>query len=133
MNPLVFLVDDNQEIIELQTLALNAEGFDVLSAGSGPLALGMLRDMPRPQLVLLDVDLGDMSGPEFLEIADKKYPQFASEVPVVFMTACLPPPNTRAIGAIDKLADLDSYLTSVHAFLRSGEKGKKNAASHYSY
>ena len=57
MNPLVFIVDDNPAIVELQTFALESEGIDVMSANSGKDALGMLADMPNPDLVLLDVDL----------------------------------------------------------------------------
>ena len=72
-----------------------------------------------------------MSGPEFLTIADRKYPEFAEKVPVVLMTACTPPSGTRVLGAIDKMADYDSYLDSVRSFLKERAHGQNHERSYH--
>jgi CheY-like chemotaxis protein len=124
MSKLVLVVDDNPDILELQSMVLQAEGYDVVTASSGPDALERLKEIPKPELVLLDVDLGEMSGPEFIHYADQLFPHFADEVPVVFMTACSPPQNTRAVGAIDKMCDLESYVAAVNNYLERYAKDR---------
>lgn len=84
--PLVLVVDDNQEILEsLRSLLETALKFPVLTAQSGPEALGLLEVMPRNgvNLILSDYLMAPMHGLAFLERARDLHP----EVPRVLMTA----------------------------------------------
>jgi DNA-binding response OmpR family regulator len=57
----VLVVDDEPRIIEFLSENLRADDFSVLSAGSGAEAIELLAQT-RPDVVLLDVVLPDMSG-----------------------------------------------------------------------
>jgi DNA-binding response OmpR family regulator len=57
----VLVVDDEPRILDFLAENLRADEYDVLTAGSGGEALDLLGDS-RPDVVLLDVVLPDMSG-----------------------------------------------------------------------
>jgi DNA-binding response OmpR family regulator len=59
--PLIVSVDDNEAMLFARSAALRNGGFDVLEARSGKEALKVI-ETRRPALVLLDVNLPDMSG-----------------------------------------------------------------------
>jgi DNA-binding NarL/FixJ family response regulator len=67
MGPRVLIVDDHPSFRRLATKVLEAGGFDVVGeAGDGEGALALAHRL-RPQVVLLDVLLPDMSG---FDVAD---------------------------------------------------------------
>jgi len=78
----ILVVDDEAAITELVSMALRYEGFDVATASSGRGALAAVRGC-RPDLVVLDVMLGDLDG--FDVVARLR--RDGSDVPVVFLTA----------------------------------------------
>jgi CheY-like chemotaxis protein len=59
----IFVVDDEPTLRETLVEALEAEGFRVVSAGTGPDALLRFRS-ERSDLVLLDLMLPELSGIE---------------------------------------------------------------------
>ena len=76
----VLLVDDDQGLVDLLTFALSRSHFAVISATRVPAVLKLL-DAERPDLAVLDVDLGRSSGFDLLrEIREK------SELPVIMLT-----------------------------------------------
>lgn len=81
--PVVLVVDDDPSIVEFIDLALAEEGYAVVSASNGLLALDQL-SRHRPDLVLLDLAMPEMGGEEFCRhlAADGGYDQ-----PIVVMTA----------------------------------------------
>lgn len=62
----VLIVDDDPEIIEQVTSFLTRSGYNVLSAATGAEALARAADA-RPELILLDIGLGDADGLELLD------------------------------------------------------------------
>jgi two-component system OmpR family response regulator len=97
----ILVVDDEPYITDLLTSALGFEGFAVDVATTGREALDMVRSS-RPDLVLLDVMLPDLSGTEVCQ----RMRQDGEAVPVVFLTAL--------DGTEDKVAGLgvgDDYVT----------------------
>ena len=66
MKPLVLVVDDNPESLEMMAALLRARGFEVDTAVDGAGALDSL-ERRRPAVVLLDVMLPAMSGMEVLD------------------------------------------------------------------
>ena len=79
--PLVLAVDDELGILRLITLELTAQGFRVITASSGDEALA-LAEAQRPDIVLLDVVMPEMTGHEVLRALRERAP-----VPVILVTA----------------------------------------------
>ena len=99
--PLVFVVDDEAPIQRFVRAELEAQGYRVLTAGSGPEALERIEE-DRPDLVVLDVMMPGMDGFETLRRLREH-----SSVPVIMLTA-------RG-GDLDKVRGLqagaDDYIT----------------------
>ena len=102
----------------LSKIILEKAGFDVSAAESGDEALLLIDKIPTPpDLILLDVRMDDMSGPEFLLILEEKYPDIFDRSPVVFLTALDELPASKAVGYIRKPIDIEKFLTAVHHFV----------------
>jgi two-component system, OmpR family, response regulator len=78
----VLVVDDEPNIVDVVSMALRYQGFEVASAGTGEDALAQV-DAFKPQIMVLDVMLGDMEG---FEVADRLGAQ-RGRVPIIFLTA----------------------------------------------
>jgi two-component system KDP operon response regulator KdpE len=79
--PLVLAVDDEAAILRLVRIELAAQGFRVVTAGNGPDALKAI-DESRPDIVLLDILMDEMSGIEVLRRIRER-----ANIPVIFLTA----------------------------------------------
>ncbi len=78
-------VDDDEDIRTIVQLALEVVGeFEILQFGNGPGAVAGAVDF-RPDLLLLDVMMPGMSGPEVWR-ALTALPQLA-DIPAIFVTA----------------------------------------------
>jgi len=78
----VLVVDDEPNIVDVISMALRYEGFEVASAATGAEALTQVRDT-RPHVMLLDVMLPDMEG---FDVARRLGAERA-RVPIIFLTA----------------------------------------------
>jgi two-component system OmpR family response regulator len=78
----ILVVDDEPNIVDVISMALRYQGFDVATAATGGDALGQVQAF-RPHLMLLDVMLPDMEG---FEVAERLGSQRAG-VPIIFLTA----------------------------------------------
>ena len=89
----ILLVDDSKFLRRANELALTKAGYGVLNAGDGEEGLRVAREK-LPDLVVLDMMLPKMPGPQLLE-ALKKNPQTA-HIPVVVLTS-LPQKNAEKL------------------------------------
>ena len=64
--PLILLVDDEENFLEIFSTELQSAGFEVVAVNSGEAALAKLKEI-RPALVLLDVEMPEQNGAETLE------------------------------------------------------------------
>jgi CheY-like chemotaxis protein len=81
----VMCVEDDHDIRMILEFSLaTLGGYEVRSFADGPAALAIVDDF-KPDLVLLDVMMPIMSGPELL--AELRTREVMRGVPVVFMTA----------------------------------------------
>jgi two-component system OmpR family response regulator len=78
----VLVVDDEPNIVDVITMALRFQGFEVESAGTGAAALSAVSSF-RPHLIVLDVMLPDMEG---FDVAQRLGAQ-RNRVPIIFLTA----------------------------------------------
>ncbi len=84
MDTIILVVDDNPDLVDGVKLTLEMEGYQVLSAASGPEALTILERI-TPDLILADIMMPEMDGFELYERvhADQRWIQ----VPFIFLTA----------------------------------------------
>jgi two-component system chemotaxis response regulator CheY len=71
----VLVVDDSRAMRAVLRQILVLAGFDVTEATNGREALARLQQMPKPQLVLVDWNMPEMTGLDFIRAvrADKQY------------------------------------------------------------
>ena len=82
----ILMVDDDPDIIRLLTVALQPEGFCLLSASDGDTALQIARAQ-RPDLLLLDWNMPGRDGLEVCRALRADPDPLLRQVPVVLLTA----------------------------------------------
>lgn len=117
---MVLVVDDDDGLLELNKFILESDGYRVFTALSGRDALKILSEIDRPDLILLDMCMEDMSGPDFLTALEEKQPEVLTNVPVVFLTGMYEAPASKAKGFIRKPIAIKDFLLAVHHFIALG-------------
>jgi len=80
----ILLIEDERDLQKVLAIALGAAGHELVTAGDGATGLRLARTR-RPDLVLLDLMLPDLSGTEVCRLL-KRDPATAA-VPIVMLTA----------------------------------------------
>ena len=88
----VLVVEDHEELRETLRVLLADEGFEVVTAENGRIALDRLEEIAHPCVVLLDLMMPVMDGLTFLKAAREAHP----DLKVALLTAA--PPN-HDVGA----------------------------------
>lgn len=78
----ILVVDDEKSIVNLIRMNLELEGYEVIISMTGIDAIHKFK-MERPELVILDIMLPDISGHEVIQ----KFQKIDSEVPIIMLTA----------------------------------------------
>ncbi|MCK6530377.1 response regulator [Myxococcota bacterium] len=91
----VLVVEDEPGIRSALAALVEAEGFEVETAGDGREALEVLRRRPGSCLILLDLMMPGMNGWQFLEECSRDV--VLAPVPVVVVSAFEAPRGFRAI------------------------------------
>jgi two-component system response regulator CpxR len=116
----ILVVDDSTDMLALQKTILEGAGFEVFTARSGAAAFKVLSEIEDPNLIILDLQMDDMSGADFLDILEERSPEIVRHVPVIFLSGTETPPPSKAVGYIRKFPDIDVFLTAVHQFIKVG-------------
>ncbi|MFC4785027.1 HAMP domain-containing protein [Nocardioides sp. MAHUQ-72] len=117
----ILIVDDDVRNVFALTSALEQHGIDVLYAGNGEEGLGMLRQEPDIDLVLMDVMMPGMDGYTAMREI-RKMPTFR-DLPVIALTAKAMPgdrDNSLTAGASDyvtKPVDVEQLLSVIRSWL----------------
>ncbi len=102
----LLIVDDDRDLVELLTFALQRADFDVVAAHDAPTALTLLEN-ERPDLAVLDIMLGGWDGLDLLKDLRRR-----SQIPVIMLTA--------RVSDDDKVVGLelgaDDYLTKPFSY-----------------
>jgi two-component system, cell cycle response regulator DivK len=61
MNPVILIIEDNEQNLYLMRFLLTKHGFTVAEATDGIKGLEMAKEL-KPQLILLDIQLAEMDG-----------------------------------------------------------------------
>jgi len=110
----ILLVEDDDDIRELVSTILRKDGFQVYEAENGLEALTLLDSLsPPPCLLLLDLMMPVMTGPELLSILGQR--NQLSTLPVVVLSAGGQPSHAPAAKKfIRKPADPKHLLAAIH-------------------
>lgn len=81
--PIVLLVDDNPDTLEMYALGLQYEGFVVREAADGEAAIASI-ERARPDCVVTDVRMPRMSGMEFRRALARE--PLTADIPVIALT-----------------------------------------------
>ena len=132
MQKRILVVDDELDLREILQCNLEAAGYAVDTAASAEEALTLMNR--NPDLLLLDVMMGGMSG---FALAEKLRGEYASAVPIIFLTAkdteddLLQGFSVGADDYISKPFSLQEVLARVKAVLR--RTGQAEATSNKSH
>jgi two-component system chemotaxis response regulator CheY len=113
----VLIVEDNQDIREALREVVAWEGYQVIEAENGRVALDILNSgkMPEPCLILLDLLMPEMNGWEFMEFRRRN--DAIAAIPTIIITAMkegtLP---QGAIKVIQKPIDLVELVSAIDGF-----------------
>lgn len=117
----VLVVDDDGEIRALMQAHLERRGFEVITAESGADALAYLaHDIPK--LILLDLEMGDMSGWEVMSLL-RRHPRFGSFRVVVVTGSSGTVPSWA--GHLKKPFRVDALLDLLEGNPRPSVDGKR--------
>jgi CheY-like chemotaxis protein len=116
----LLVVDDNPEFRQLVCEALALQGYNVLSAANGELALQVLETV-QPALFLVDVEMPAMSGPEFVREAQHRGALDPYRVVMISGSAL----RSASLGRwrLTKPLDLDLLFRVVADFCGAGQLG----------
>lgn len=92
--PKLLMIDDDKRIVQAWRMALEDEGFDVLSAFSGSEGLRTAYS-EHPDLILLDIKMPGMDGFEVLD-----HLRLLTDIPVIMLTAIAS--DTNQIRSLNK-------------------------------
>lgn len=80
----ILIVDDDPQAVEILTRMLEREGYECISAASGPAALQLLRTQ-GVDVILLDVMMPEMDG---LQVCERlRQDSELRQIPVILLTA----------------------------------------------
>ncbi|MEW6271801.1 MAG: response regulator [Thermodesulfobacteriota bacterium] len=112
--PSILLVDDNAEILEILSLLLENEGYEVGTARDGAEALRRLHDGCHPGLIILDLSMPVMDGWAFRR-AQMDDPALR-DIPTIIYSASSTQRGLDALrvaGAFEKGGDFGALLSLV--------------------
>lgn len=132
IRPVVCVVDDDGGIRESLRFLFEDAGYVVEEADDGAAALALLREEPRPRVMLLDRMMARVDGVRALQLFDAEPDEVRRRTIIVFMTARNDPPDAdvaaliqrHTFASVAKPFDLDALLETVeHAGQRLVERG----------
>jgi two-component system alkaline phosphatase synthesis response regulator PhoP len=120
----ILVIDDKKELRTLLKQYLTQEGFEIDTAGDGQEGLFLARQ-EKPDLIILDLMMPEMSGYEFMRIFSKE-----ADTPIMILTAKTEE-NDKVLGLelgaddyITKPFSMRELTARVRAVLRRMEKSK---------
>ena len=123
--PLILLVDDEEDILNIYSTALSQAGFEVVTSSNGAEAIEITKQK-HPSLILMDVKMPEMNGVE--AVLKLRQDSSTADTKIVFITAFDDPrlgmdfKVAEVIGTIDvikKGLSLNELVSKVKIYLAS--------------
>lgn len=124
--PLILLVDDEANFLEIMSMKLGASGFDVFIAHDAEGAIAEAKKL-QPDLILMDIHMPGETGTD-AALALKQAPE-TTKIKIAFLTSLKDPWPRTSVGRdaitteigvddfIDKTEDLDAIVARVREIL----------------
>lgn len=113
----ILIVEDERDIRFTLKDFLELEGYDVLMAENGSVAMDILADSVSPCLILLDMKMPVMNGWSFAEHFTEKYDH---STPIVVMTAAADAEqrakDINAAGWVEKPFNLEMLIKKIKLY-----------------
>ena len=125
MTSKILVVDDNQDMLTLLKLGLNAAGFCTAAAATGREALRKARTV-SPDLILLDLIMPELDGFSICS-ALRKRPETA-RIPIILVSGlsgevvAMAAEQTGAIDSHQKTAGVEKLVTKIKGVLKRRAK-----------
>ena len=110
----ILIVDDEPTIVEFVDRVLRGAGYETATAAGGAAAIQTVETSARFDLIVTDVNMPEMSGPEMVALLRKQQP----DVPVLYLTGF----NDQLFAAKNILWEGEAYLdkpTTVDGLLQA--------------
>ena len=113
----ILVVDDDQDIRLSLRMLLEDEGYGVHEAANGLEALGVLREIPLPSLMLVDLRMPVMDGVELIHVL-RRDARFAG-IPLLGLSAASTVDAPDGVTLLAKPIGIDALLDAVRLSARS--------------
>src|SRR3989338_3464936 len=117
MTKSILVIEDDKNILYAVTSILESEGHTVYAAENGSLALDLLKKIPMPQLILLDMFMPIMDG---LEFSRQYHALYDNQAPILIMSAGANIDqlikDIGAAGCISKPFEIDQLLDEIKKY-----------------
>lgn len=117
----ILVIDDEEDLVNLLTVRLEADGYEVLIALDGQAGLDKAHE-ERPDLILLDVMMPIMDGYQVCRFL--KFDDELKNIPVIMLTARIQEKDKKIgqnVGAdayLTKPFDLNELSRKIRAYLK---------------
>lgn len=119
MNKTILIIEDEKDILYTLKEFLEFEGYHVLTAENGMLAMELLKIKEMPNLILLDMKMPIMNGWEFAAAYLAKYNKSA---PIIVSTAAVDAEqrakDIKATDWVEKPFNLDVLVAKIKKHVR---------------
>jgi CheY-like chemotaxis protein len=112
---MIVIIEDDPDIRDTLCLALEFEGYTVLSASNGKEGIDLLARCKAPCLILLDLMMPVMNGWDFLN--ERRDNETLAPVPVIVVSAFATDQSDRSVQAyLEKPVELETLLQMVSQY-----------------
>jgi DNA-binding response OmpR family regulator len=116
--PKIAIIEDDQAISQMYRFKFEAVGYTVETAENGKLGLALAESM-KPDIILLDLMMPEMTGDEMLELLRKT--DWGKDIKVIILTNVGEqeiPPQIKELGVSDVILKADMTPSQVEAVVK---------------
>jgi CheY-like chemotaxis protein len=130
MNNTIMVIDDETNIVLILKEILGDIGYRVISAPNGSYAFELLKQMPKPDLFMVDLLMPVMGGRQFIE-ALQSIPEY-NNIPIILVTGTIPnlldfPPQGTYHEIISKPFDINEIVIKACRLLENRRMYSRSA------
>ncbi|MFP5384896.1 MAG: response regulator [Bacteriovoracia bacterium] len=113
------VIEDDEAIRESLKLLLEFEGYTVYTASNGKEGLEILKEIPRPCIIFLDLMMPVMNGWDFIETIEKDV--VLAKIPVVIVSAFADSGKSLHVkGIVKKPIDINVLMKIANQYCLEG-------------
>jgi CheY-like chemotaxis protein len=130
MNNTIMVIDDETNIVLILKEILGDIGYRVISAPNGLYAFELLKQMPKPDLFMVDLLMPVMGGRQFIETL-QSIPEY-NNIPIILVTGTIPnlldfPPQGTYHEIISKPFDINEIVIKACRLLENRRMYSRSA------